>query len=96
MSEESQQEVAYDNSEIKDIPGVGPASVEKLSAAGIHNLIDVVARSPRELAQILDDKEKANKRVALARLLPAEFNIAFEGSCGQIGRQEEARGTQSG
>ncbi|MDG6971024.1 MAG: hypothetical protein JRN54_07970 [Nitrososphaerota archaeon] len=28
----SESEVTYDNSEIEDLPGIGPASVEKLSA----------------------------------------------------------------
>ena len=66
MSEETVG-VTYDNSEIEDLPGVGSVSVEKLSRSGIHNLMDLISRSPREVGQLLDDKEKAAKIVELAR-----------------------------
>ena len=66
MSEEASAAI-YDNSEIEDLPGVGSTSVEKLSASGIHNLMDLISRSPREVGQILDDKEKAVRIVELAR-----------------------------
>ena len=39
-------------SKISDLPGIGPAAVEKLEAAGIFDLMGVAVLSPVDLSEI--------------------------------------------
>lgn len=58
---------ATDNSELEDLKGVGDVTVKKLSNAGIHTLLDVLARGPQEIGSILEDNEKGRSIVEAAR-----------------------------
>jgi DNA repair protein RadA len=56
-----------DDSEIAELKGVGEVTVKKLSNAGIHTLLDVLARGPQEIGGILEDQDKARNIVEAAR-----------------------------
>src|SRR3990167_11358804 len=48
---------------IKDLPGVGPATAQKLEEAGYNNLISIAVASPRELIEASGLTENAARKV---------------------------------
>jgi len=65
---------------VHDLPGVGPASVEKLAAAGYHDLLSVAVATPGEIVGATELSEAtAKKIVAIARSnLEMEFTSGDE------------------
>ncbi len=54
--------------ELEDLPGIGPASAEKLQRAGYETLEKIAASSPHELDEIAEiGVEKAKEAIAAAR-----------------------------
>ena len=65
---------------VEDLPGVGPASIEKLSAAGFHDLMGVAVATPGEIVGATELSEAtAKKIIAIARSnLEMEFTSGEE------------------
>lgn len=61
---------------IKDLPGVGPATAEKLEEAGFDSLIRLAVASPAELVGIADVGEATAKKIIYTAR--KELNIGFE------------------
>ena len=55
-----------EETKISDLPGVGPAAVEKLEAAGIYDLMGVAVLGPKELAELAGLGEAVARKVIQA------------------------------
>ena len=61
---------------VEDLPGVGPASIEKLSAAGFRDLLSIAVATPSEIVGATEMSEPtAKKIIAIAR---ANLEMGFE------------------
>lgn len=61
---------------ISDLPGIGPAAVEKLEAAGIFDLMGIAVLSPRELSEMAGLGEAAaRKAIQASRKM---MNLGFQ------------------
>jgi DNA repair protein RadA len=61
---------------VEDLPGIGPASIEKLSAAGYHDLLAIAVATPGEIVGATELSEAtAKKIIAIAR---ANLEMGFE------------------
>ena len=61
---------------INDLPGVGPATVEKLQSVGYNDLMSVAVATPGELIEVTGMSQSAAKKViAVAR---ASLDMGFE------------------
>ena len=57
-----------DEMKLEDLPGIGPAAVEKLEAGGIYDLMGIAVLGPKELAEISGLSESvARKAIQAAR-----------------------------
>ncbi len=65
---------------VEDLPGVGPASIEKLAAAGFHDLMGIAVATPGEIVGATELSEAtAKKIIAIARAnLEMEFTSGEE------------------
>ncbi len=65
---------------VQDLPGVGPASIEKLAAAGFHDLMSIAVATPGEIVGATEMSEPtAKKIIAIARAnLEMEFTSGEE------------------
>ena len=65
---------------VNDLPGVGPATVEKLAAAGFHDLMSIAVATPGEIVGATEVSEATAKKViAVARAnLEMEFTSGEE------------------
>ena len=61
---------------ISDLPGIGPAAVEKLEAAGIYDLMGIAVLTPKELSEISGLGEAvARKSIQASRKM---MNLGFQ------------------
>jgi len=68
MAETEQKGKKGKAKELEDLPGIGPASAEKLQRAGYETLEKIAASSPHELDEIAEiGVEKAKEAIAAAR-----------------------------
>lgn len=67
-------------SSVQDLPGVGPASIEKLAGAGFHDLMSIAVATPGEIVGATELSEAtAKKIIAIARAnLEMEFTSGEE------------------
>lgn len=67
-------------SSVEDLPGVGPSSIEKLSAAGFNDLLSIAVATPGEIVGATELSEAtAKKIIAIARAnLEMEFTSGEE------------------
>ncbi len=67
-------------SSVEDLPGVGPASIEKLASAGFHDLMSIAVATPGEIVGATEMSEAtAKKIIAIARAnLEMEFTSGEE------------------
>lgn len=67
-------------SSVEDLPGVGPASIEKMAAAGFHDLMSIAVATPGEIVGATEMSEAtAKKIIAIARAnLEMEFTSGEE------------------
>ena len=67
-------------SSVEDLPGVGPASIEKLATAGFHDLMSIAVATPGEIVGATEMSEAtAKKIIAIARAnLEMEFTSGEE------------------
>ncbi len=75
---EEKKEIKKENKEktLNDLPGVGPATVEKLQAVGYNDLMAVAVATPGELIEITGMSQSlAKKAIAAAR---ASLDMGFE------------------
>ena len=57
-----------EETKISDLPGIGPAAIEKLEAAGIYDLMGVAVLGPKELSEMAGLGEAvARKAIQAAR-----------------------------
>jgi DNA repair protein RadA len=79
---------------LEDIPGVGAATAEKMSAAGYDNLMSIAVASPGELVEIAAVSELAAKKIiAFAR---KELRMDFESGEDVLKRRELVQRITSG
>lgn len=80
MDEESDNEPKKKVQTVRDLPGVGPASVDKLAAAGYHDLLSIAVATPGEIVGATELSETtAKKIIAIARAnLEMEFTTGDE------------------
>lgn len=70
MTEKEKEKKKKENEEMKisDLPGIGPAAVEKLEAAGIYDLMGIAVMGPKELSEMAGLGETvARKAIQAAR-----------------------------
>jgi DNA repair protein RadA len=80
MSEEEREE----EMEIDTLPGIGPATKQKLTSAGIYTIVDLLVYSPTYLAEVIGGsvervfklQEEARKKLQKLGLLEEEFVTA--------------------
>ncbi|MEM2115803.1 MAG: DNA repair and recombination protein RadA [Candidatus Woesearchaeota archaeon] len=73
--EKEKQKQASDEITIYDLPGVGPATAEKLESAGFTDVLSIAVASPSELAEITGlSVAAARKIIQFAR---DQFNMTF-------------------
>ncbi len=79
---------------IEDLPGVGPASIEKLAAAGFRDLLSIAVATPSEIvgATELSDPT-AKKIIAIAR---ANLEMGFESGQELLARRERVMKIKTG
>ncbi len=71
---------------LDDLPGVGPASIEKLNAAGFHDLMGVAVATPGEIVGATELSEAtAKKIIAIAR---ANLEMNFESGTEALAKRE--------
>lgn len=79
---------------IEDLPGIGPATLEKLQTAGFNDLMSIAVATPGELVGIADISEATAKKViAIAR---ANMELRFESGNDLLQRRLNAVRIQSG
>jgi DNA repair protein RadA len=73
---EESKETKKKITKVEDLPGVGPASIEKLAAAGYHDLLSIAVATPAEIVGATELSEPtAKKIIAVAR---ANLEMGFE------------------
>ena len=80
MEQESKLKQEKKVNDVKDLPGVGPATIEKLSSAGYNDLMSIAVATPGELVGAAEMSEATAKKViAVARAnLEMEFTTGDE------------------
>lgn len=72
--DEKEKYVAYDD--LEDLPGIGPATSERLKAAGYKDITSIASATPHELAEVGDfGVEAAKKAIEAAK---ASIEIGFD------------------
>ncbi|MBI4143782.1 DNA repair and recombination protein RadA [Candidatus Woesearchaeota archaeon] len=73
---------------IADLPGIGPATIQKLEQAGYSDLLSLAVATPSELVGVTEMSEAtAKKVVAIAR---ANIEVTFESGDDLLKRRERA------
>jgi DNA repair protein RadA len=102
MEDDMEQELMMDEiketkKKIKDVtelPGIGPASVEKLAAAGFNDLLSIAVATPGEIVGATELSEPtAKKIIAIAR---ANLEMGFETGEEVMRRRERVMRIQTG
>jgi DNA repair protein RadA len=79
---------------IEDLPGVGPASIEKLEAAGFADLLQIAVATPGEIVGATELSEAtAKKIIAIAR---QNLDMGFESGEEMLRRRERVMKTTTG
>jgi len=80
MEQETKMETESKIKDVTDLPGVGPASIEKLAAAGFNDLLSIAVATPSEIVGATELSEPtAKKIIAIARAnLKMEFETGHE------------------
>lgn len=79
---------------IEELPGIGPATIEKLQTAGFNDLMAIAVATPGELVGIADISEvTAKKVIAIAR---ANMELSFESGNDLLQRRLSAIRIKSG
>lgn len=79
---------------IEDLPGIGPATLEKLSSAGFSDLMSIAVATPGELIGVADISESTAKKViAVAR---ANMELNFESGDALLQKRMQAIRITSG
>ena len=74
---------------ISDLPGIGPATIEKLESAGIFDLMGVAVLSPKELGEMAGLGESvARKAIQASRKM---MDLGFQDGLEFAKKREEAR-----
>jgi len=65
---------------LKDLPGVGPAAIEKLEAAGIYDLMGIAVMGPKQLSEMVGLGEAAARKAIQAsrKMMDLGFQTGFE------------------
>src|SRR3989344_5570773 len=75
-----------EGSDIKDLPGVGPATIEKLESVGFNSLMAIAVATPGQLIEATGMKDSAVKKmIAAAR---ASLKMGFESGIDLLKRRE--------
>lgn len=83
-----------DEKTVQDLPGVGPATAEKLSASGYEDLMSIAVATPGELVDASGVGEAAAKRIiAVAR---ASLKMGFESGTDILKRRQSILKIPSG
>ncbi len=78
---------AREDAKLSDLPGIGPAAIEKLEAAGIYDLMGLAVLGPRELSETAGLGEAvARKAIQAARKL---MNLGFQDGLEFAEKREE-------
>ncbi|HLF54875.1 MAG TPA: DNA repair and recombination protein RadA [Candidatus Nanoarchaeia archaeon] len=80
MDETDEEKPKKKVTSVEDLPGVGPASIEKLASAGFHDLMSIAVATPGEIVGATELSEAtAKKIIAIARAnLEMEFTSGEE------------------
>ena len=79
---------------IADLPGIGPAALEKLSAAGVDNLMAIAISSPSEFSELTGLTENAaRKAIQAAR---AALDMGFESGEDLLRKRERIEKIKTG
>ncbi len=76
MEEEEEIIENSDDQNISSLPGVGAATVEKLEAAGMADMMSIAVASPGQLAELVGMTESTSRKVIQAARL--RLNMGFE------------------
>ena len=72
---------------LSDLPGIGPAAVEKLEAAGIFDLMGIAVLSPKDLSELSGlGESSARKAIQAARQM---MNLGFQNGLEFAKKREE-------
>src|SRR3989338_6086949 len=75
MTEEKKEKKEKEEYGLKDLPGIGPAAIEKLEAAGIYDLMGIAVLTPPALSETAGLGEAvARKAIQAARKM---MNLDF-------------------
>ncbi len=79
-AEVEKEETSSEEYKIGDLPGVGPAAVAKLEAAGIYDLMGIAVLGPAELSEMAGLGEAAARKTiqAARKMMKLGFSDAFE------------------
>jgi len=66
VEEKVEEEVKEKEIKMRDLPGIGPAAVEKLEAAGIFDLMGIAVLGPKELSEMAGLGEAAARKTIQA------------------------------
>ncbi len=77
---DEKQEGKKDSMKLSDLPGIGPAAVEKLESAGVFDLMGVAVLGPKELAEISGLGESAARKAiqAARKMMDLGFQDGLE------------------
>ena len=83
-----------EGSDIKDLPGVGPATIEKLESVGFNSLMAIAVATPGQLIEATGMKDSAVKKmIAAAR---ASLKMGFESGIDLLKRRESVERVPTG
>ena len=76
MTDSKKKEKNEKETKVSDLPGIGPAAVEKLEAAGIYDLMGIAVLGPKELSEISGLGESVSRKaIQAARKM---MNLGFQ------------------
>ncbi len=88
------KEEKKDEMKIEDLPGIGPAAVEKLEAGGIYDLMGIAVLGPKELSEISGLSESvARKAIQAARQM---MSLGFQDGLEFAEKRKEIRNITTG
>jgi len=79
---------------LKDLPGVGPATIEKLESVGFKDLMSIATATPSQIAEVTGISEKnAKKIIATAR---SSLDMGFEDGLDLLKKRKEVERITTG